>query len=177
MNKALAPLIKVVMRYAGIASVLGVALMVGLYYMGRHPFLIPVFFDFRIILFGVFIYFALKEFRDFHQDGVLYFWQGLVGSIAFISLYGAIASTLILLFEWAEPEFLRSYIQKQIAQLQSLPPEVVERIGKEVVTRNLETLPATNVYALPKLYMFQGFVIGLFVSIIISVILRKQPTT
>ncbi|NJM25836.1 MAG: DUF4199 domain-containing protein, partial [Bacteroidia bacterium] len=168
---------KVVMRYAGIASVLGVALLVGLYYMGRHPFLIPVFFDFRIILFGVFIFFALKEFRDFHQNGVLYFWQGLAGSVAFISLYGAIASALILLFELAEPEFLKSYIEKQMAQLRSLPAEVVERIGKEVVTRNLEALPATNVYALPKLYMFQGFVIGLFVSIIISVILKKQPTT
>lgn len=169
------PLIKVPVRYGIIAGVLGAILVAGLYYMGRHPYLIPVFFDFRIVLFGVFIFFSLKEVRDYYQEGVLYFWQGLIGSFLFTTSFAIVASTLIGLFILAFPEFLSDYIALSLEQLRGLPQDVIDRIGKEVYERNLQLLPSTNTTDLASLYFWQSFMIGLFISIILSVILRRQP--
>jgi hypothetical protein len=170
-------LLQVPLKYGIIAGVLGAALVIGLYYMNRHPFLIPIFLDFRIFLFGVLIFFTLKEMRDFYNGGILYFWQGLIGSFIFTATFATIASTGIGVFILLVPDFLKSYITQSIQQLKMLPPDVIERIGKDVFERNLEILPATNGFDLALLYFTQSFMIGMFISIILSVILRRQPKT
>lgn len=170
--KALA---RVSLRYGALAGVLGSALLIGLYYMHRHPFLIPVFFDFRIILFGFFIFFTLREIRDHYQDGILYFWQGFIASLLFTLCYALITSLVLLAFMAVVPAFLSDYIHLSVQQLKSLPPEVIERIGEDVYKNNLALLPATDRLDLSFLYFLQSLMISLFVSIILSVILRRQP--
>jgi len=169
------PLINVSLRYGLLAGITGSILVVGLYYLGRHPFLIPVFMDFRIILFGFFILFALREIRDHYQRGILFFWQGIVASFLFTLSYAVLSSLLLLVFMKIIPEFLSNYITLTVQQLEALPQEVIDSIGKDVYDRNLEMLPATNVYDLAFLYFSQSFLISLFISIILSVILRRQP--
>ncbi len=53
----------------------------------RQPYL-----DFRVFLFGIFVSFTLKEFRDVHQRGELYFWQGIIGSGIVVLTASAIAA-------------------------------------------------------------------------------------
>ncbi len=171
------PLVKVPLKYGVIAGALGALLVIGLYYLGRHPFIIPVYLDFRIFLFGIFIFFTLKELRDYWFGGVLYFWQGLIASLLFTVLFALIASLTITVFASAAPVFVRDYVSLTVEQLRSLPPEVIEKIGKDVYERNLEMLPATNAFDLALLYFTQSFMISFFISIIISVVLRRQPKT
>ena len=154
--KTLSPLIKTAAKYGAVAGPLGFILMVTMYYMGSHPFFILIFFDFRVILFSVFIFFSLKEYRDFHQDGVLSFPEGMVGSFLFVTIFSCIVSLALLLFEIAVPQFLNDYISLSIEKLKTLPPDIVERIGKSSVESNLQTMPSTDIYALPKLYLFQS---------------------
>ncbi|MEX2233711.1 MAG: DUF4199 domain-containing protein [Cyclobacteriaceae bacterium] len=170
-------LVKVSVRYGLLAGIFGCVLIFGFYYLGPHPFVIPVYMDFRIILFALFIFFALREIRDYYQNGVLYFWQGIFTSFLFTITYAALSSLILVLFMRIEPAFLTDYIRLSIQQLKSLPPEVIERIGNEVYNRNLELLPATNTFDLGFLYFSQSFMISLFISIILSVILRRQPKT
>jgi hypothetical protein len=169
------PLIKIPVRYGALAGITGFILLAGLYYLGRHPFLIPVFMDFRIILFGFFIFFTLRELRDHYQQGVLYFWQGIVAAFVFTLTYASLVSVGLLGFMFLVPVFRTEYIDLSIAQLRALPADLIERIGKEVYERNLELLPATGIYDLAFLYFAQSFLISLFISIILSVILRRQP--
>ena len=169
------PLVKISLRYGVLAGIIGWVLLLGLYYIGRHPFLIPVFMDFRIFLFGIFIFFTLRELRDIYQSGVLYFWQGVFASFLFTLCYAVLASLLLLLFVHFVPEFLTDYISLSIGQLKTLPAEVIQQIGTDVYEKNLEMLPATRGRDLAFLYFSQSFMISLFISIILSVILRKQP--
>jgi hypothetical protein len=143
--------------------------------MDRHPFLIPVFVDYRLILFSVFIFFTLREVRDYFQGGIMYFWQGIFASFIFTVTFAVLSSLILLIFMSAVPEFLSDYIALSIEQLRLLPPQVIESIGKDVYNRNLELLPDTNVADLAFLYFWQSFMISLFISIILSVILRRQP--
>lgn len=173
--ESLMPLVRVCVRFGVIAGLLGSALLIVLFYLKRHPLLIPVYLDFRIILFSIFIFFSLKEYRDSLRNGIMYFWEGMIGSLAFVITFGAVAAVAIMAFSVTEEKFLSSYIALNIEQIRSLPEEVVEKIGKDVVERKILELPDTNVFALASLYIFQSFVIGFFISIIISVILRRQP--
>lgn len=168
-------LLKVSLRFGVLAAFIGLALVIGLYYLDRHPLLIPVYMDFRIILFGVFIFFTLREIRDFHQNGVLYFWQGIFASFLFTLCYAVVTSLALLVFMHAVPEFLTEYIALSTKQLQAIPAEVIETIGRAVYERNLEMLPATRPGDLSVLYFSQCLLISLFISIILSVVLRRQP--
>lgn len=170
-------LVNVSLKYGIIASIIASFLLAGLYYLGRHPLLIPVFFDSRLILFGVFIFFTLREIRDYYQNGILYFWQGIFSSFLFTAFFAIPSSLFIAAFIWAVPDFLSDYIALSVQQLKLLPPEVIERIGKDVYIRNIELLPATNRWDVALLYFGQSFMISLFISIILSVILRRQPKT
>ena len=173
--KELKILNKIALKWGALAGLLGCIILVTLYMIGRHPFLIPIIFDFRIVLLSVFLFFLLRDFRDNHQGGILYFWQGMIGSFIFILVYAIVAALGILILESIRPDFLTSYIDLSIQQIKSLPAEVLERIGTETVQQSLEALPHTGLFELPKLYIVQSFAFGLFISIILSVILRKQP--
>lgn len=170
-------LLRVSVRYGALAGLVGSLLLVGLYYMGRHPFLIPVFMDFRIILFAFFIFFALREIRDHHMRGTLYFWQGIIASFLFTVCFASISALALRLFMYVVPAFVSDYIALSMAQLRSLPPVVIDRIGNAVYTRNLQLLPETTAADLSFLFFTQSLTISLFISIILSVILRKQPKT
>ena len=170
-------LLKVSLRFGALAGLIGSALLAGLYYLDRHPLIIPVYLDFRIILFGVFILFTLREIRDYHQNGILYFWQGILASFVFTLCYAAISAVALLIFMQVVPEFLADYIRLSVQNLKSLPPEVIETIGQGVYERNLEMLPATRPADLSFLYFSQSLLISLFISIILSVVLRRQPNT
>ena len=169
------PWIAVAVRNGLIAGVVGMMMFLVLYFLGRHPFLIPPYIDFRIILFGVLLFFTLKEFRDYFQEGTLYFWQGMFMSLIFTSVFALIAFGVIWAFAALNPRFVGSYVSLTLDQIKSIPPEIVERIGKADYERSVKALPATQGYDLALLYFWQSFVIGFFVSVIISVILRRQP--
>lgn len=169
------PLVRVPLRYGLMGGVLGFVLVVILFYIHRHPFLVPVFFDFRVALFGVFIFFILRELRDYYFNNLLFFWQGMSASFIFVVTFALIASSMIWVFGELSPRFVTEYIDLFMAQVRSFPKETIDQIGKEVYEANLAKLPSTTAFDLATLYFWQCFVIGLFISIILSVILRRQP--
>jgi hypothetical protein len=169
------PLIQVPLKYGAIAGVIGILGVIGLFYMGRHPLVIFILVDFRIILLAVFLFFSLRELRDLHQNGILYFWQGAIASSVFVSTFAILVSTAMYLFALAVPAFLDLYIKEAMEMAKAMPKEVIEQIGKDVYERNLLTLPATNVFELSSKYFGQSLIIGTFISIILSVVLRRQP--
>lgn len=169
-------LLKVALRYGIVAAIIGSGILVALYYMGRHPLLIPWYIDFRIFLFAIFIFFALREIRDYYQKGVLYFSHGIFASLVFTVTYAVLSSLAIYGFTALVPEFLTDYIELSLQQLKSFPPSEIEK-GKDVYLKALAALPSTEAADLALLYFVQSFGISVVLSIILSVILRRQPKT
>ena len=170
-----ASLVRVAVRYGLLSGLLGFLLCVTSFYLGHHPLLAPAFFDFRILIFAVVIFFALKEIRDFHNSGMLYFWQGMIGGLLITLVYALIASALLYLFARWNPTFVEQYISLSLEQVKNFAPEDIERIGKATYDQGLEALQQADAYFLASRYLGQSFVLSFFVTIIISVILRAQP--
>ena len=171
------PLFKVPFRYGLIGGVLACVVIASLYYMGRHPFLLPLIFDFRIVTFSVFIFLCLKEVRDYHQQGNLFFWQGMMGSYVFIVTSAAMGSVFTWgLAKW-DSRFLPSYISSLQEQMKNFQKQIEESVGVEAYQQQMAKLPGTSALDLAGDYFLKSLIIGLFLTIIISVILRKQTQT
>ena len=168
-------LLPISVRYGAIGGALGFVLLVIMYYMGRHPLLTSPFLDFRILLFGIFVFFSLKEFRDYEQQGALYFSQAMLGGLSVILVMTVIGSLLLWVFGTMVPDVVNDYVMQVTDYLKAFTDEEIDRIGKDIYERNLEALPSTNISNLSITYFVHGLVIGFFVNIILSVILRRQP--
>ena len=170
-----APLVAVCFRYGAIAGFLCALTVISLYYMGKHPFLINPFFDFRVPAFSLLLFFSLKEVRDYFSEGTLTFFQGLGGSIIFLSAAGLVSEAMIFVFGYLQPDFVAEYIRQLTEQIRSIPPEEVDQIGRAAINNSLRELPFITLAYLLGLYAWQTLQIGFFISVIISVILRRQP--
>ncbi len=174
------PLFKVALKYAITASLLAVALLFVLFYTGKHPLLIPIAYDFRILLFGVFIYFSIREFKTYHNSGELHFWQGLLTGILFYLLVGIVVGVTITLFGSIEKSFLQEYIQSNIQGLEmnklQLTSEGPVTMTEEEFNRQVELTRSTSAATLGVDYFIKSCIIGFFISILLAVILRKTET-
>ncbi len=176
MFKSWTPLARISVRNGVIAGFLGFFLLLGLYLMGKHPMLFMIFFDFRILLFAIFMTLTLKEIRDNYQDGIIFFWQGMIANLIFTMVFSLLLFGLIwMLCQFYEP-FLKGYVSDALKQLASVEEAIVKQLGKKEYDSNFKAMAATNGYVLAKHYLQQSFIISFFLSIIISVILRRQPT-
>ncbi|MBL7871048.1 MAG: DUF4199 domain-containing protein [Cyclobacteriaceae bacterium] len=177
MLKSVPRLIFISVRNGLIAGLLGIVFLVALYYIGRHPFLFPIFFDFRLILFVVFMVIGLKELRDDHQQGILSFGEGMISTLIFTIIFASVTALLISFFCWLEPSFVVDYKRLAAEQLAKVSAQVIEQWGKGVQESNLAALSTTTGQQLALDYFMKSFIISFFISIIISVILRRQPKT
>lgn len=168
------PLIKVSIRFGLISGIICIGLMITLFYIGKNPLLVNPYTDFRILLFGVLIFFMLKELRDYYFDGLLYFWQGMASSFIFLLITVMISTIGMIIFNYGQSDFLLQYIRQVKEQATQFPPETIQQIGKNVWEQSLSTLSQTTPADVAQLYALQCWVIGFFISIIISVILRQN---
>jgi len=174
-KKISSPVLRVGLRYGAIGAVLCMVFILSLYYMQKHPFLINPFLDPRIPVFVVMLLFALKETRDYYQQGTLYFWQGMMGALVFTVVCASLCWASILGFAALTPNFVDSFIVQALEQTRAFSPQDIDRIGKETFEQSLQELKRADRYFLAGRYFIQSFVISFFISIIISVILRRQP--
>ena len=174
---SLRPLLKVSSLYGVVAGFLGASLAISLFYLGKHPFLLPVILDFRIILFGIFIFFALREFRDFQNGGVLFFWQGFISSYLFVFIAGMVGAVTLGAFAAMDEKFVSEYISVLIRQMTDFREMIVEKVGKEAFEQQLAKLPLTTGWDLAAHYFLKSLIIGFFLTVLISVVVRRHPVS
>jgi hypothetical protein len=177
MFNRLPPLVLVPLRWGLIASAVGFGILLSLYYWNKHPFLIPVFFDFRIVIFAVFGVFILRELRDFYFEGILFFWQGMIANFIFTFIFATLVSGALLIFTYWQPEFVTSYINLSMEQIKLYTDEDIKQIGKTVFEQGIKSIQEADGVFMARRYFSQSFILSFLISIIISVILRRQPKT
>ncbi|MFM9076233.1 MAG: DUF4199 domain-containing protein [Bacteroidota bacterium] len=169
------PLVTVMARYGLISGLLSLASAISFYYMGKHPFWIYPMFDVRILFIAIFLVFGLREVRDYFFGGILFFWQGLGGSLVFLGVMATLCYAGIMAFGSVEPGFLQEYIRQGFEQISALSPDALQQIGAPAVEETKQHLPNTTLEWMARRYATQTFGFGFFITIIIAVVLRRQP--
>lgn len=175
-NKIPAP-VKVAVKYGFFMALLLGAVFISLFYAGRHPFVITtIIYDvmMRVLLTAIFLYFAIKEFRDYENKGELHFWQGMLTGMVLTVTVGVFLFLVIILFGDVEENLLAAYKTEMTSYFMDNKERLYESVGEEVYHVQLNKLASITIGDLAITYLVQCLGIGLFLSIIISIILRRH---
>jgi len=169
------PLIIIAVRNGLIGSIINIGALLLLFYGGKHPLLFSPILDIRIPLFGVFIFFGMKVYRDQVNRGALGFLQALaIGVICYLTI-SLIASIFIWIFSsFEQSHFLSDYIDIAHAQLTENKERFIESIGETAYTRAIEILPKTTGLDLAFDYLLKSMPIGLFLTLLFAILQRRK---
>ncbi len=174
-NNAPSPIVKIAGKFGFIGGLVLTATLIGLFYLGRHPLLIPLVFDLRILLFPLFIFLSIREFKSIN-DNVLHFWQGLsMGLVCYILIALITAISLWIFGGVIDTSFVSQYIEASIDSLNANRDVFEETIGVEVLDNAIQNLPSTTANDLAFDYFLKSTPIGFILTLGISLLLRKQP--
>jgi len=174
----LSPMFKVPIKYGLVATVINAILMIILLKSGRHPLLIPPYFDARIIIFLIFIYFSIREFKEFHNNGILHMWQGLIIGMVTYLIVGFFGSFFIIIYTKFDPSFLTGYIESAIRGAEIFKEELMagERgvsMTEEEYQNHITQLKQTSANLLAFDYFIKSCLLGFFIPLIYSVLFRR----
>lgn len=165
-------LVAIPFRYGIIGGGIVIILFLVFYFLDLDPLVNIKLVD--VLILAIFIFFALKEFRDGYNNRELHFWQGMTGglinyvTIAIISAIFILVMTVII-----DPELTTKYIEGRIALLNENRQTLVETMDEETFEEAISGVMGTNAIDLALDDFLKKSIIGLFLTIIIAVILRK----
>ena len=178
MLKTQNPLLLVPFKYGLIGSLMIILGLIVLFYLGRHPLLLNPILDARIPLYALIIFISFKIFKEQYNGGIMHFWQGMaIGMLAYTLMATSAALFIYIISKVNSSNFLTEYIRISTGQLVTNKDLFIETIGEKTYTETLAQLPSTQPIHLAVDYLLKSMPIGLFLTIILSVLLRKKETT
>lgn len=178
MLKTKNPLFLVPFKYGLVGSLLNILALLVLFYLGRHPLLLNPILDTRLPLYALFVFVGLKVFKEEYNNGVMHFWQGMtIGMILYIFM-AILSGTFIYIYSEIEAtNFLSEYIRLATDQLVTNKEIFIESIGEKTYIDTIAQLPRTRSIHLATDYLLKSIPIGLFLTIILSVLMRNKIST
>ena len=167
-------LIAVPVRFGSIAGLLCIVLFVVLRLMEVNPLVESRIVD--LVLIPIFLYFGLKDFRDYRNDGIMHYWQGMTVGVITYLLMALISSVWIMIFlELIDPSLLSQYISDRVALIEGSKQQIAEQMGEQTYLDAKSEIYRITTLDLAIDDFLKKSIIGLMLTIMISVILRKRP--
>lgn len=108
----------------------------------------------------------------------MHFWQGMaMGMIAYLVMALGASLFIYIFSEISATNFLVEYVRIATGQLVTNKELFIETIGEKTYTDTLAQLPTTQPIHLAMDYLLKSMPIGLFLTIILSVLLRRKDST
>jgi hypothetical protein len=165
-------LIGVPLKYGLFGGALVIVLFLLFYLLGKNPLTEIEFIDDLMVV--VFVFFAIKEFRDRHNHRELHFWQGVsAGMITYFTIAIVSALFVLLLLFVIDPDLLGDYIENKITLLNENKDSLIKNINEKAYSEALVGVRHTTPLDLAIDDFLKKSIIGLFLTVIIAVILRK----
>ncbi|MCC5927843.1 MAG: DUF4199 domain-containing protein [Cyclobacteriaceae bacterium] len=166
------PMLRNALRYGLAGAFISIFALFLMFFIDRNPLFYGRYFD--IVLIPAFVVFSIRDFKVNQNNGTLHFWQGMsTGIIVYIII--AIATALfILLFTYIiSPELFEAYIENRLELLAIKREHIIQSIDEESYNQTLKGLRNTQPWHLALDDILKKSIIGLFVTILFSIIFRK----
>ena len=165
-------LVAIPLKYGFFGSMIFILLFLIFYFLHLDPLVNIKIVD--ILILAIFIFFSLKEFRDRYNERHLHFWQGMTGGIiTYLSLAMIAAIFILIMTVIIDPDLTTKYIESRIALLMENKQALIDQMDETTYNKALEGVKTTSGFDLAMDDFLKKSIIGLFLTIIIAVILRK----
>lgn len=141
------------------------------YGMGLDPIDYTLFF--ACLIAPVFVFVGIKDFRDRRQDGELIFAQGMTIGFVIYALFGLIVALGVLLFLQLSPGIFEDYKMEKISWLEGQEEYMTENLGDETYQLTLTDTSMMSKGDVALDMFLKIFMLELFFTIIISIILKR----
>ncbi len=162
-------------KYALIAGVFMILIYHLSFWLGVNPQIDLGHLFVDLVLIGLFVFFAEKDFKTYRNAGILHFWQGM--TIGF--LVYAIGAVVFLLgqiiYYHFDAEAVINYQSAATKFLEERSDLFIEKFGEEMYQIQLEEIHRVTQWDLIQESTLKKVIAGFFITPVISIILRKQP--
>jgi len=155
----------------GFLLVLGFLL---LYFLGTEP--VGMVLIFGYVATPLFVFAGIKQFRDKHNGGELYFSQGMSVGFFVYTLMALISAFFIWVFMVFQPEVFEVFKASNIALLEQKRALLTEQLGEQSFEETYVNIQAMSVFDVALNDFLRKIIPGLFFTIIISIILKRTLT-
>ncbi|RED91762.1 DUF4199 domain-containing protein [Marinoscillum furvescens] len=169
-------MIKSALKFAWFCGVFLAAVFQVSIWMDGNPITDFRHFLVNLVIFGVFIFAAIKNQKD-TNGSVLHFWQGMTVGFWVYTVGTALFLVYVLIYFSAEPSAISAYQDSAKALLEKGKDVYIQKIGEEGYQSQLQQIAQTTKWDLIWRSAMQKILTGFFVTPVISIILRKQPNS
>ncbi len=168
------PLVSVPLKFGITGSIMIIVMFVVFYFSSENPLGEISTFDFFIL--PIFLFLAIKEYRDTYNAKLMEFWQGMtVGFGTYISI-AIITSLFILLFvSVINPDILDTYVASRIDILVEGKEGMIADIGEQAYLESLSEVKLVSLADVVLDNFLKKLMLGLFLTIAVSVIMKRKP--
>ena len=118
---------------------------------------------------------AMKQYRDYMNDKILHFWQGMtIGFITFIVIGLLSGFFVYIMLTLIDPEILTAYIVHTSNLFVAKREEFIQQFGKQLYKDSVETNLQTTAMKMGIDDFLKKAGIGFMLTIPIAVILRRR---
>ena len=172
--KTLRPIYAVPLKFGLVGGAMSALLFASIYFFGKNPLVVYRQFDFGFLLLPLFLFFSIREFRDFGNNRELRFWQGMtVGFLTYIGIAFISALFVWVFVSFVDDQLLAGYVGDRLRLLSIMKEEMVARMGEAVYEKAYSEVQGINAFEVAADDFLKKTFIGLFLTILISVFLRK----
>lgn len=165
-------LYKVPLKYGVAGGAIAIVLFLTLYFSEGSPLANIRIFDF--ILIPLFIFFTLKELRDYKYGGKMFYWQGMTAGFVCYLLIALISGIFIWIFlEAIDPTLFLVHKQENIAILTSDSAKWIEQLGQADYDKTLANLQTVTPFSLAADDFLKKLLIGLLMTSFIAIFFKR----
>lgn len=168
-------LLKTSLKYGALCGAFLLIIFVLSDRFGSNPLINVGHLIFDLMIFGLFIFFAQKEFKAHVSQGVLHFWQGMTIGFVVYAAGALLFASALALYLFFFPEVVINYQEAATKLLHDNAEIYIPKMGEEQFARQLEEIKNVTKGTLVVNAAIKKILAGLFVTPLISIILRKHP--
>ena len=168
-------MLKTAIKYAVLCGVFITLIYHVSYWLGSNPLIDLSHLIFDLILFGLFIFFAQKEFKTYQGEGIMHFWQGMTMGFIVYGIGTLIFAVLLVAYFYFEPNAVINYQEEATKFLTEKADLYEEKFGEGSLQTQLDLIQETSTWDLISSASLKKLLAGFFITPVISIILRKQP--
>lgn len=168
-------MIKPTIKYSVICGLFLTALFWLSIKFGSNPLMDIRHFFFDLVILFLFIYFACREYKTYHNEGFLHFWEGMTISFVVYLPSAVIFALLLILILTVDPSVMESYRIDTLTFLETKKDVLLEGITQQEFNEQLNGVRNVSISDLVISSGLKKIFAGFLITPVVSIILRKKP--
>tara|TARA_A100000171_G_C2121562_1_gene141082 strand:+ start:1117 stop:1650 length:534 start_codon:yes stop_codon:yes gene_type:complete len=168
-------LTRISIKYGAVTALFTIIAFLVFYFMDLQPWRNLLSFLLDIMVIVIFLFLALKDYKDNVGGGEFRFYHGMtIGFIVYVTTAAIFALFYLIFIYWGNPDFLSEYIITAQEDLVNRKDMIVAALSEESYLEQYKMIENTTRSTLVFDVFIKKLLIGLVVTPVFSIILRSS---